>query len=123
MAGRQIDDQPLDLALTHRGQLGGDDLDMPIHRELGLRVEVIKAARDKAAEILPQQGLVLGRCGIVDHRRSFLAVQPRHPLRDDLFGGEAERVLLGLRFGPAFDVLQDVEQELDGAPIAFWPIG
>jgi len=46
-------------------------------------------------------------------------VQPRHPLRDDLFVGEADRVLLGLRFGPAFDVLQDVEQELDGAPIAF----
>ena len=36
---RQIDDQPLDLALTHRGQLGGDDLDMPIHRELGLRAD------------------------------------------------------------------------------------
>jgi hypothetical protein len=36
---RFIDDQPSDLALTHRGQLGGDDLDMPIHRELGLRAD------------------------------------------------------------------------------------
>jgi hypothetical protein len=30
----------------HRGQRGGDDLDMPTHRQRGLRIELMKAARD-----------------------------------------------------------------------------
>ena len=30
MARRQVDDQPPDLAFPHRGQLGGDDLEMPV---------------------------------------------------------------------------------------------
>ena len=47
MARWQVDDQPPDLALAHRGQLGGDDLEMPVHRQLGLRVEVVEAARGK----------------------------------------------------------------------------
>jgi hypothetical protein len=118
MARRQVDDQSSDFPLANSGQLCGDDLDMPVHRELGLWVELVEAARGKAAEILPQQGVVLGKCGILDHRSSFLAVQPRLPLREDLFVRDAERALLSWRFGPAFDVLQDVEQELDGAPIA-----
>jgi hypothetical protein len=41
MAGRQIDDQSSDPAFPHGGQLGGDDLDMPVHRELGLSFAVI----------------------------------------------------------------------------------
>ena len=68
MAGRQVDDQPPDLALPHRGQLGGDDLEMPVHRELGLRVEVVEAARREAGEVLPQQDLVLGRGEVLDHQ-------------------------------------------------------
>ena len=28
----QIDDQPSDLALAHRGQLGGDDLEVPVYQ-------------------------------------------------------------------------------------------
>ena len=59
MAGRQVDDQPPDLALPHRGELGGDDLEMPVHRQLGLRVEVLEAARGKGGEVVPQQELVL----------------------------------------------------------------
>src|SRR5690348_10340850 len=118
MAGRQIDDQSWDLTLAHSGQLCGDDLQMPIRRELGLWIEVEKAARGKGAEVLPQQSLVLGRCRVLDHRSSFLALQPRLPLRDNLFVREAERALLGLRFGPPLDVLQNVDQELEGSPVA-----
>jgi hypothetical protein len=89
MTGRQIDDQSRNLALAHLHQLAGDDLDMPVRRELGLRVEIIKAACGKRGEILPQQDVVLGRCEILDHRSSFLAVQPCLPLRDDLFVRQA----------------------------------
>ena len=61
MTGWQVDDQPPDLAFPHRGQLGGDDLEMPVHRQLDLRVEVLEAARGEADEVLPQQDPVLGR--------------------------------------------------------------
>ena len=40
MAGGPIDDQSWDFAVADRGQLCGDDLDVPVHRELGLRVEL-----------------------------------------------------------------------------------
>jgi len=42
----QIDDQPADQAFPHRGQLGGDDLEVPVHHQLGLRAEVGEAARN-----------------------------------------------------------------------------
>src|SRR5690349_15996002 len=70
MARWEVDDQPSDPAFPHRGQLGGDDLEMPIDRELSLRVEVMKATRRETAEILPQQGVVLGQGKVVDHRLS-----------------------------------------------------
>src|SRR5690349_6579931 len=66
MAGRQINDQSSDLALAHGGQLCGDDLQMPIHRELGLRVEIVEAARSKGTEILAQQSFVLGGGQVLD---------------------------------------------------------
>jgi hypothetical protein len=68
MERRQVNDQPPDLAVPHGGQLGGDDLEMPVDRQLGLRVEVIEAARGKGTKILPQQGLVLGVCQVLKHR-------------------------------------------------------
>ena len=61
VARRQVDDQPPDLALVHRRQLCGDDPDMPARREIGARVELVKAKLGKAGEIVPQQHLVLGR--------------------------------------------------------------
>src|SRR6202023_3560346 len=53
-----------------RDQLGGDDLEMPVHRQLGLRVEVLEAARGEADEVLPQQDLVLGRGEVLEHHFS-----------------------------------------------------
>jgi hypothetical protein len=44
MARRQADDQPPDLSFPHGGQLGGDDLEVPVHRQTGLRIEVVEAA-------------------------------------------------------------------------------
>ena len=70
MARRQVDDQPPDLALPHRGQLGGDDFEMPVHRQLGLRVEVLEAARGKGGEVLPQQDLVLRPGQVFEHHFS-----------------------------------------------------
>src|SRR5437764_7289658 len=66
----QVDDQPPDLAFPHGGQLGGDDLDMPVHRQLGLRVEVLETAHGEADEVLPQQDLVLGRSEVLEHHFS-----------------------------------------------------
>ena len=56
--------------MAHGGQLRRNDLEMPAHRQLGLRVEIVEAARGESAEILPQQGLVLGPGQVLDHRVS-----------------------------------------------------
>jgi len=47
MARRQVDDQSSDLALAHLGQLGGDDLEMPVWRKRRLRVELGKTTLSK----------------------------------------------------------------------------
>jgi len=64
----QVDDQPPDLALPHRGQLGGDDFQVPVHCQLGLRIEFVEAARDKGGEVLAQQSLILGARQLLNHR-------------------------------------------------------
>ena len=58
MGVRHIDDQPADLALPHLHQLGGDDLEMPIHRQAGLLVQIGKAAPREGGKVLPQQNLI-----------------------------------------------------------------
>jgi hypothetical protein len=61
MAGRQVDDQPPDLSFPHCGQLGGNDSEMPVHRQTGLRIEVVEAAHRESREVMAKQDLVLGR--------------------------------------------------------------
>ena len=68
MTRRQVDDQSPGLALANRGQRGSNDLDMPIERQLDVRIEILEAARDEGGEILPQQGLVLGGRQVVNHQ-------------------------------------------------------
>ena len=46
---RQIDDRPPDPALAHLVQLG-DDLELPIYREVGVRIEVLEAAPGEVAK-------------------------------------------------------------------------
>ena len=70
MARRQVDDQPPDLAFPHRGQLGGDDFEVPVRRQAGLRVEVLEAAPGEGRQVVPQQELVL-RLGQDFHRSGF----------------------------------------------------
>ena len=82
------------LPSPHRGQLGGDDLEMPVHRQLGLRVEVVEAARGEGAEVLPQQDLVLGPGQVLDHH-CFPFREPRLELLDDLLVRLAEGGGLG----------------------------
>src|SRR6516162_1852410 len=64
----QVDNQPPHPAFPHRGQLGGDDLEMPIHRELGLWIEVVEAGRDEGRKVLPQRGFVLVQRQVFNHR-------------------------------------------------------
>jgi hypothetical protein len=51
---RLIDDQPADLAGAQRHQFRGDDLDVPVYRELAPRAQLAQAALRKADEIEPQ---------------------------------------------------------------------
>src|SRR6516162_4225121 len=59
MPWRQVDDQSPDLAPPHLHQFGGDDLEVPVHRQIGLWVELLEAARREPREVAPQQDLVL----------------------------------------------------------------
>src|SRR5438477_988200 len=70
IAGRHIDNQPPDLSFPHGGQLGGDDFEMPVHRELGLGVQVVEAARGESDEVLPKHAVVLLPGQALDHHFS-----------------------------------------------------
>src|SRR5207248_3146462 len=60
VAGRQVDDQSPDPAFPNGGQLGGDDFEVPVRRQTGVRVKVLEAASGEGGEVVPQQELVLG---------------------------------------------------------------
>jgi hypothetical protein len=57
----QVDDQPPDRALPHRGQLGGDNFEVPVCRKRRLRVEFGKTALSEKIEIRPKDRIVFGR--------------------------------------------------------------
>ena len=69
VARRYADDQPADAAVAHRRQFPRHELDMPVHREPGARVELAKAPRRKAREIVPQQCRAFARHKVVGDRR------------------------------------------------------
>ena len=70
VTGRQVNDQPPDLALPYRGQRGGDNFEVPVRRQAGLRVKVLEATPGKGREVVPQQEVVL-RPGQVLHCSEF----------------------------------------------------
>ena len=41
---------------------GGDDLEVPVHRQAGLRVEILEAASGEGRQVAVQQELVLRLC-------------------------------------------------------------
>jgi len=51
---RQVDHEATDPALAHRSELGGDDFEVPVHRQLGLRVEIMEAVPGEGGEVVPQ---------------------------------------------------------------------
>jgi hypothetical protein len=67
MAGWQIDDQPPDLALPYRRQLGGNHVDVPVHRKCRLRIELGKTALSKKGQIRPQDCVVFGEQKVFHH--------------------------------------------------------
>ena len=113
----QVDDQPPDLAFPHRGQLGGDDLEMPVHRQLGLRVELLEAARGEGGEVVPQQDLVLGRGEVLEHH--FSAFENRALSCSMTFSSASLKAEVSgeRRLGLPFDITDQVEEDLDRAPI------
>src|SRR5215472_2345113 len=76
MARRQADDQPPDMPLAHRGQLGRDELEMPVRRKRSARVQLTESASGKARKIVPQQGGALARRGITGDLRQDRHGQP-----------------------------------------------
>ena len=69
MARRQVDEEPADAASAYRGKLSGDQLDMPVHREEGARIELAKGAQRKARQVVPEQCGALLRRGILTDER------------------------------------------------------
>ena len=63
----QVDDQPPDLALAHRSQLGCDHFEMPVCRERSLRIKLAKTALSEKPEIRPKDRVVF-RSREVFHR-------------------------------------------------------
>ena len=61
MARRQADDQPPDAAGAHRREFRGDEVDMPVHRERGARVELAERACGEARKVVAPQGRALPR--------------------------------------------------------------
>src|SRR5215468_3188765 len=117
MPRRQVDDQPADLAFPHRGQLRGDDLEMPVHRELSLWIEILEAASCEGHEVVPQQDVILGWCQRL-HSSDSRIREPRPELLEHPLVRLTELGSFGrYRFGLAFDVAHNVEKDLDGAKI------
>jgi len=58
VARRQVDDQPADPARTHRGELGGDDFDVPVRQERCLWVQLAETVLREITEIQAQDLLV-----------------------------------------------------------------
>src|SRR5262249_14889338 len=54
VARRQTDDQPAEMALAHRRQFCGDQLDVPVAGKGRARVELRKTAHGKAHKIVAQ---------------------------------------------------------------------
>src|SRR5271167_2804976 len=70
MPRRQVDDQSADLSFAYGAQLGGADFEVPVHRQVGLWVEILEAASGESCEVVPQQKLVLGSGQIFQHHGS-----------------------------------------------------
>ena len=60
VAWRQIEQKPPDLAIAHRGEPRGDDLQMPIRSEAGARIERMEGALREGGEVAAQQRVVAG---------------------------------------------------------------
>ena len=69
----QVDDQPPDLAVSHCGEFCGNDLEVPVRHQLGLRVELLKAARCEGRQILPEQRVIFTPGQVVEHHVSPFA--------------------------------------------------
>src|SRR6516164_159828 len=67
MTGWQVDDQPLDLALGDRGELGRDHLDVPVWQKRRLWVEFAETALGEITEIGSQDRVVFARRKVFDH--------------------------------------------------------
>ena len=117
MARRQIDDQPPDLSFPHRRQLGGNDSEMPVHRQTGLRIEVVEAAHRESREVMAKQDLVLGWGQVFEHH--FSPFEKRILSCSITFSSASLKAEVSGEAGSglALDVSHQVEQDLDRAPI------
>ena len=97
----QVDDEPFDLSSPHLGQLDGDDLEVPVHRQRGVRVEITKTARGEGGQILPQDGVVLSPGQVFDDSRS---------------GVDNRALICSITFPSA-----SVKPEVSGESASVWP--
>ena len=114
MAGRQVDNQPTDPALTHRGKLGGDDLDVPVHQECRLRVELVETALGKKPEVRAQDRLIFGGRKLAHCGSFFVAPKACSHALDDLLVSLGESPIGGGGIGIALDIAEEPQHDLDG---------
>jgi hypothetical protein len=69
VARRQVDHHSADPAGAHRGELGRDRFERPVHREPGARIELAKSAMREAGEIRPQQRATVKASSMTKRRR------------------------------------------------------
>jgi hypothetical protein len=53
MSRRDVDDEPANFTLSHCVELSGHHLNVPIHMEVSLRIELIEAALDEGTKVIP----------------------------------------------------------------------
>ena len=120
MARRQVDDQPPDLALADGGQLRRDHLEMPVHQERRLRVELAETALSEITEIRAQDRMIFGGRKVVHRGLFFLAPEPRpDPLDDQLVGLGESRWICRPGIGTRFNLAEHRQQDLNGFQIGF----
>ena len=119
MARRQINDQPLDFAVPYRGQLGADHIDVPVHRECRLRIELRETALSKKRQSRPQDRIIFGGQQVSHLGSLVLAAElGLDPLDDLSVGLGNSRWISGARVAPTFNLAEQRQQLLSGLRIA-----
>ena len=118
MARRQVDDQPSDPAFTNRGQIGGDDIEVPVCRKRRLGIELGKTALSEKPEVRPKDRVVFARRKVLIANSSILVSETRLDASNDFLVCLGENRSLTGVVGLTLKVAQHREDNLSGLQIS-----